>query len=154
MLPVLTTSFPPRPSSELRHRPKFPIRSANLPPSVPAGEERATKDDKAGGYCGVPEPFTERQLCDGLKLTEHMPPRFRDDSIDGAFRRRNRQIPAALAERCCGGLLCCDRSEERRVGKECVSTCRSRWYPYPSKKQLTPPNSIHSPLPKKTNYIR
>src|SRR3546814_19898512 len=24
-----------------------------------------------------------------------------------------------------------DRSEERRVGKECVSTCRSRWSPYP-----------------------
>src|SRR3546814_15865986 len=24
-----------------------------------------------------------------------------------------------------------DRSEERRVGKECVSTCRSRWAPYP-----------------------
>src|SRR3546814_12161050 len=23
------------------------------------------------------------------------------------------------------------RSEERRVGKECVSTCRSRWYAYP-----------------------
>src|SRR3546814_11551063 len=23
-----------------------------------------------------------------------------------------------------------DRSEERRVGKECVSTCRSRWSPY------------------------
>src|SRR3546814_9495796 len=22
------------------------------------------------------------------------------------------------------------RSEERRVGKECVSTCRSRWWPY------------------------
>src|SRR3546814_11324873 len=28
------------------------------------------------------------------------------------------------------------RSEERRVGKECVSTCRSRWSPYPSKKKL------------------
>src|SRR3546814_10094890 len=27
------------------------------------------------------------------------------------------------------------RSEERRVGKECVSTCRSRWSPYPSKKK-------------------
>src|SRR3546814_20294244 len=24
-----------------------------------------------------------------------------------------------------------DRSEERRVGKECVSTCRSRWSPSP-----------------------
>src|SRR3546814_20895392 len=27
------------------------------------------------------------------------------------------------------------RSEERRVGKECVSTCRSRWSPYHKKKQ-------------------
>src|SRR3546814_21049289 len=27
------------------------------------------------------------------------------------------------------------RSEERRVGKECVSTCRSRWSAYPSKKK-------------------
>src|SRR3546814_14492479 len=25
------------------------------------------------------------------------------------------------------------RSEERRVGKECVRTCRSRWSPYPAK---------------------
>src|SRR3546814_18082492 len=25
---------------------------------------------------------------------------------------------------------CCVRSDERRVGKECVSTCRSRWSPY------------------------
>src|SRR3546814_16101726 len=40
-----------------------------------------------------------------------------------------------------GGFLCAvsldippitfvQRSEERRVGKECVSTCRSRWSPY------------------------
>src|SRR3546814_11361233 len=29
------------------------------------------------------------------------------------------------------------RSEERRVGKECVSTCRSRWSPYPYKKKKT-----------------
>src|SRR3546814_14713820 len=27
------------------------------------------------------------------------------------------------------------RSEERRLGKECVSTCRSRWSPYHYKKQ-------------------
>ena len=25
---------------------------------------------------------------------------------------------------------CSSRSDERRVGKECVSTCRSRWSPY------------------------
>src|SRR3546814_11311698 len=30
------------------------------------------------------------------------------------------------------------RPEERRVGKECLSTCRSRWSPYPyTKKQHT-----------------
>src|SRR3546814_4385672 len=28
------------------------------------------------------------------------------------------------------GFLGVERSEERRVGKECVSTCRSRWSPY------------------------
>src|SRR3546814_13692008 len=27
------------------------------------------------------------------------------------------------------------RSDERRVGKECVSTCRSRWSPYNKKKK-------------------
>src|SRR3546814_1266873 len=29
-----------------------------------------------------------------------------------------------------GQLSIARRSEERRVGKECVSTCRSRWSPY------------------------
>src|SRR3546814_7108490 len=28
------------------------------------------------------------------------------------------------------GAAVAHRSEERRVGKECVSTCRSRWSPY------------------------
>src|SRR3546814_14814316 len=35
--------------------------------------------------------------------------------------------PAQQAHSLAGGA----RSEERRVGKECVSTCRSRWSPYP-----------------------
>src|SRR3546814_9414151 len=29
-----------------------------------------------------------------------------------------------------GSITFVRRSEERRVGKECVSTCRSRWSPY------------------------
>src|SRR3546814_5066192 len=29
-----------------------------------------------------------------------------------------------------GGVILVTRSEERRVGEECVSTCRSRWSPY------------------------
>ena len=29
-----------------------------------------------------------------------------------------------------GGVSLADRSEERRVGKECLRLCRSRWSPY------------------------
>src|SRR3546814_321105 len=35
------------------------------------------------------------------------------------------------------------RSEERRVGKECVSTCRSRWSPYHSKKKIKVSSIVH-----------
>src|SRR3546814_19149250 len=34
-----------------------------------------------------------------------------------------------------GVVVAMVRSEERRVGKECVSTCRSRWSPYHYKKK-------------------
>src|SRR3546814_19712922 len=40
-----------------------------------------------------------------------------------------------------GQVIPARRSEERRVGKECVSTCRSRWSPYPSKKKTTRHNA-------------
>src|SRR3546814_2782127 len=40
------------------------------------------------------------------------------------FRRRSRPEPT------CMRATTSTRSEERRVGKECVSTCRSRWSPY------------------------
>src|SRR3546814_7596180 len=45
----------------------------------------------------------------------------------GYDRRRD---GAGGAARACGLEIGDDRSEERRVGKECVSTCRSRWSPY------------------------
>src|SRR3546814_13519574 len=40
------------------------------------------------------------------------------------------EITAALDEFLGPYLFPDKRSEERRVGKECVSTCRSRWSPY------------------------
>src|SRR3546814_15047602 len=41
------------------------------------------------------------------------------EAREAIFRRFHSIRPAGEA-----------RSEERRVGKECVSTCRSRWSPY------------------------
>src|SRR3546814_8175511 len=48
----------------------------------------------------------------GLRGTHHTPP----VCSGRASKSRRARLP--------------DRSEERRVGKECVSTCRSRWSPY------------------------
>src|SRR3546814_17453117 len=50
------------------------------------------------------------------------------------------QPPSQAAHTCYVQTLlyanaCEMRSEERRVGKECVSTCRSRWSPYHYKKK-------------------
>src|SRR3546814_6071968 len=43
-------------------------------------------------------------------------------SVSLAARLRELKLPV--------GRLKTGRSEERRVGKECVRTCRSRWSPY------------------------
>src|SRR3546814_13238165 len=34
----------------------------------------------------------------------------------------------AIKHKCADMAIAAERSEERRVGKECVSTCRSRWW--------------------------
>src|SRR3546814_11876183 len=55
-----------------------------------------------------------------------------------AGRRRAGAVVRIAGRRVCHGRRARagpDRSEERRVGKECVSTCRSRWSPYHYKKK-------------------
>src|SRR3546814_14666811 len=47
--------------------------------------------------------------------------RLQDAQFDGGGVRQQRTAPAPRTK---------GRSEERRVGKECVSTCRSRWSAY------------------------
>src|SRR3546814_14175493 len=53
------------------------------------------------------------------------------DAGEGGHRARQDEQPQL------GELDVDARSEERRVGKECVSTCRSRWSPYPYKTKTT-----------------
>src|SRR3546814_17396794 len=53
--------------------------------------------------------------------------------VSEAFRNEsgaNVTTPNAVQQNVPGWLIFAMRSEERRVGKECVSTCRSRWSPY------------------------
>src|SRR3546814_19518780 len=69
--------------------------------------------------CEVSEAGLKAEMRLQVKAT----PRWRRKALASSHRRAK---PRPLR-----------RSEERRVGKECVSTCRSRWSPYPSKKKST-----------------
>src|SRR3546814_10836417 len=59
-------------------------------------------------------------LCCGSEVIPRSPWRHQ--------RQRRHQVAAQRVERHKSRIE--PRSEERRVGKECVSTCRSRWSPY------------------------
>src|SRR3546814_20038738 len=85
----------------------------------------------------------DRQASVGYQdQTDHPMLHARHDGRPGPRRRRagdpavaamiRDQSPARVNSPLVRGLI--GRSEERRVGKECVSTCRSRWSPYHTKK--------------------
>src|SRR3546814_19601993 len=94
-----------------------------------------------------------------LALPHGLPGQLRDGAGDGRppslpchGDEREQPAPLEAAEpagqpaagrarlRCPAGRRA--RSEERRVGKECVSKCRSRWSPYTEKKKRTTGSNI------------
>src|SRR3546814_14733040 len=78
----------------------------------------------------------EKEL--GLAHREHPAPR-RDSLVGGVIYALAAvvalwpyilwNVPVALVVSLVSAGVAVARSEERRVGKECVSTCRSRWSP-------------------------
>src|SRR3546814_14430033 len=66
----------------------------------------------------APEPVAAGQDEDAVKQAATL------DAVEVTAQRRVenvQDVPVSIST---------VRSEERRVGKECVSTCRSRWSPY------------------------
>src|SRR3546814_12935644 len=51
-------------------------------------------------------------------------------SMTGLFLLGYTNLTESSAVGALTSTLAAIRSEERRIGKECVSTCRSRWSPY------------------------
>src|SRR3546814_15509059 len=90
----------------------------------------------------VSEARDEAQILADMLFTDQ------SDGHDAAGRQRDRHPEEALEHENAFGVMperpvaevrydrlrfvepLMERSEERRVGKECVSTCRSRWSPY------------------------
>src|SRR3546814_15916846 len=73
------------------------------------------------------EPQLGSTRLDDIPALDAARARFIETEHIGHRRQRQREAAAFDAHD--------QRSEERRVGKECVSTCRSRVRPYTSKKQ-------------------
>src|SRR6056297_3682538 len=86
-------------------------------------------------------PVASPATVNGCTNTTPLPPPIGRPSINtgspaSRFLLAEIDSPAANFSTSCsltpgGGAI----SEERRVGKECVSTCRSRWWPYHQKKK-------------------
>src|SRR3546814_11506863 len=66
----------------------------------------------------------ERQLMpDHVHMLLKIPPKYAVSQVVGCIKGKSAiHLARVYGER--------KRSEERRVGKECVSTCRSRWAQY------------------------
>src|SRR3546814_21069244 len=82
---------------------------------------------------GTDDARGEEQSLDIVALVEIE--RQRDDFLRAEARtldiaRRAVDAETAVVDAEVGEQDLKQRSEERRVGKECVSTCRSRWSPY------------------------
>src|SRR3546814_18252843 len=70
-------------------------------------------------------------------------------SSDGFFSRHLMYSSKLSSASVCRSFCLVRRSEERRVGKECVSTCRSRWSPYHYKKKQPTQKKINRNTTKK-----
>src|SRR3546814_14322820 len=73
----------------------------------------------------IPSPMG---CCEGRLVRKAGPLQLRPNQSPAS--RGERAVVLIKVERKIGSHFHHIRSEERRVGKECVSTCRSRWSPY------------------------
>ena len=77
------------------------------------GDNGAGKSTLLKILCGFQPPTSGRIFLEGEEITLKSVDQARSLGIDAVYQD-----------------LALVRSEERRVGKECVSLCRSRWSPY------------------------
>src|SRR3546814_19481755 len=98
-----------------------PLRACQLSAAIP---RNGAQQPEQGNQFGR---SIRRHGADSEGQRKESQPEANGGQIERGQRQRRLEHPdllklVFLASRC--------RSEERRVGKECVSTCRSRWSPY------------------------
>src|SRR3546814_13099346 len=101
------------PTLEMLEKAGHEVIAVYSQPPRPAGRGKALR----------PTPVHARAEAMGLEV--RTPVSLKDADVQAAFAALNADVAVVAAY----GLIL-PRSEERRVGTECVSTCRSRWSPY------------------------
>src|SRR3546814_11301680 len=93
--------------------------------------ERGGVDRRGCLRCDAEAKNGEAEATQAQEILEHVGLRADMNILDLAAARASADAPQFMPVRSLPAL----RSEARRVGKECVSTCRSRWSPYHYKKK-------------------
>src|SRR3546814_18102295 len=95
---------------------------------------RSTRTDTLFPYTTLCRPVQpQRHSCEDQQDRQRagwqapLAPKCVEAEARGRQPKGQRQVERAEAQQIRRLVV---RSEERRVGKECVSTCRSRWWPY------------------------
>src|SRR3546814_14068320 len=85
-------------------------------------------DDELTGLAGLDFGW---QLSPAIKLTQTASTIIGETTTStSSLTALNAKLSGGLSARIAYSAALDTRTEERRVGKECVSTCRSRWSPY------------------------
>src|SRR3546814_2852328 len=104
------------------------LRAGGIPIYEPGLDGLVTRNAAAGNLAFTTELSEAVGAADVVFIAVGTPSRRGDGHADLSYvRDAAREIAGALSG---FTVIVTKRSEERRVGKECVSTCRSRWSPY------------------------
>src|SRR3546814_11669522 len=102
--------------------PSFPTRRSSGLCAIHSGHKATIRPDIAG----INPERIKRRLFQGHQTGIGLDFVIAEDAVIGMFAAMEVRIVAGVR---IGIEALYRRSEERRVGEECVSTCRSRWSP-------------------------
>src|SRR3546814_16947868 len=93
-------------------------------------QNRAAQRERARGQDGGPNYYIVRRHRLGAALLNFVARNMSEGVLTPTRASKLLGVKPRSVHPLLSGAALPLRSEERRVGKECVSTCRSRWSPY------------------------
>ena len=118
----------PRTSSPPETRAATQVGGAPLQPGEPGGYFATYRPDSVQPYAPPPLNYIETSVVRPDRFVVAGEGVISGEEVDQIYKEQQRRITGQ--ELAPSPYARAVRSEERRVGKECLSVCRSRWSPY------------------------